>query len=47
MRKLVVKTFYRYVLPFLPLLKIECDVLDLKRPRMVLYHHNVFSSAAQ
>lgn len=47
MRKLVVQTFYLYVLPFLPILKIGCDVLDLKRPRIVLYHHDTFLTAVQ
>lgn len=27
---------------FLPRLKIGCDMLDLKRPAMVLFHQSVF-----
>ena len=47
MRKLVVPIVAFTCYLFLPCLKIGCDMLNLKRPRMVLYHHNVFSTAAQ
>ena len=47
MRKLVIPIVVFTCYLFLPRLKIGCDMLDLKRPRMVLYHQNVFSTADQ
>lgn len=47
MRKLVIQIVAFTCYLFLPRLKIGCDMLDLKRPAMVLYHQNVFSAAVQ